>query len=130
MKKTIFIAALVLGCGIGWSADWLADGGDTVRSGWVKDEKIFNKDNVKGMKLLWKVDTKNQFHALHSLMAPLIVQNVPTSTGPKELVFVLRNPRTICTPTIPRKSASWSGASTSAMRAREWAVGAVPRPAQ
>jgi len=89
MKKLIAIAALGICCGIGWSADWLTDGGDVTRSGWVKDEKGFTKDNVKGMKLLWKAQTKNQFHALHSLMAPLIVQNVPTSSGPKEMVFLI-----------------------------------------
>ena len=93
MKKLIVTATLAIGyiacCGIAWSADWLTDGGDATRSGWVKDEKVFTKDNVKGLKLLWKAQTKNQFHALHSLMDPLVVSDVPTNDGKKEVVLVV-----------------------------------------
>ena len=35
--------------------DWLTDGGDNQRTGWNRNEKILTKDNVKNLKLLWKI---------------------------------------------------------------------------
>ena len=89
MKKQVVLVAALLCCGIAHSTDWLTDGGDNVRSGWNKEEHILTKDNIKNMKLLWKTETKNGPRALHGLMTPLIVQNVPTASGPKEMAFVV-----------------------------------------
>ena len=35
--------------------DWTTDGGDNQRTGWNKNEKTLTKDNVKNLKLLWKL---------------------------------------------------------------------------
>ena len=48
--------------------DWSTDGGDVQRTGWVRDEKILTKDNVKSLKMSWKRETGNEPRALHSLM--------------------------------------------------------------
>ncbi len=69
-------------------ADWPTDGGDNARSGWQKNEHILTKENVKGVHLLWKLNTGEQPRALHTLMTPLVVEGVPTSDGPKEVVYV------------------------------------------
>ena len=37
------------------ASDFLTEGVDNARTGWVRDEKIFTKANVGSMKLLWKV---------------------------------------------------------------------------
>jgi outer membrane protein assembly factor BamB len=71
------------------SPNWLMDGGDNQRSGWQKNETVLTKQNVKNLTLLWKIQTGNKPRALQSLMAPLVVENVPTSEGPKELVLVV-----------------------------------------
>ena len=93
MKKQILFIAAVLCCGIAHSTDrstdWLTDGGDNARSGWNKEEHTLTKDNVKNLKLLWKTETKNGPRALHGLMTPLVVHDVPTASGPKEMVFVV-----------------------------------------
>lgn len=65
--------------------DWLTDGGDNQRTGWVKNEKILTKDNVKNLKLQWKLETENGPRALHSLMPVLIIGQLPTSNGLKEV---------------------------------------------
>ena len=39
-------------------ADWLTDGGDPQRTAWQRHETILTKDNVKDMKLLWKVQAR------------------------------------------------------------------------
>ncbi len=88
--KTLSVCAgAMLLCGASLGQNWLMDGGDNIRSGWQRDEHILTKSNVKNMKLLWKVQTDVEPHALHALMGPLVVQDVPVSGGKKEMVYVL-----------------------------------------
>jgi outer membrane protein assembly factor BamB len=71
----------------GGSADWLTDGGDAQRTGWQKDEHILTKDNVKNLKVLWKLKLDNQPREMHSLFPPLIVSDVQTASGPKQIAI-------------------------------------------
>lgn len=91
MKALTTLACAALCCGVAaaQNGNWLMSGGDVQRSGWNKDETILSKTNVKGLKLLWKTKTDVYPHGLHTLMDPLVVQNVPTANGPKEMVYVL-----------------------------------------
>jgi hypothetical protein len=73
---------------IGWAANYPADGPDAGRTGWVKNEKIFNTTNVKSMKLLWKVRLDNAPREMHNLFPPLVVENVATASGRKEIAIV------------------------------------------
>lgn len=68
--------------------DWATDGGDAQRTGWVKDEKILNKENVGSLKLMWKLETQNYPRALHSLMPVLVMGQLNTGSGPKEIGIV------------------------------------------
>ena len=43
----------------GFAADWLTDGGDTKRTNWQRSETIITPDNVKDLKLIWKVKLDN-----------------------------------------------------------------------
>lgn len=110
-KRTALIAGVLCCCGLAAAApmpggsknkrvvraagpesnevNWLTDGGDNARSGWQKNETVLTEGNVKNLTLLWKIQTHNQVRALHSLMAPLVVENVPTSGGSKEMVYVV-----------------------------------------
>ena len=69
-------------------ADWLTDGGDPQRTAWQRNETILKKDNVKDMKLLWKIKLDNQPRQMHSLFPPLIAGNVTTPAGPTEIAIV------------------------------------------
>jgi len=113
MKTSLLPFALALGCGLALAStppaaprasrpprvapatapaqgvNWLMDGGDNQRSGWVKDETALTTENVKTLKLLWTVHTGNQPRALDSLMAPLVVDAVPTAAGVKQIVYVV-----------------------------------------
>ncbi len=90
MRKLIYIAIATLGCaafcGLGWAAEWTTDGGDAQRTGWQRDEKILNKDNVKNLKLLWKLKTDNVTRALFSF-TPALILNVPANGGTKEMAY-------------------------------------------
>src|SRR5207253_1541652 len=65
--------------------DWLTDGGDNQRTGWQRNETILNKNNVKNLKVLWKIPTGNQVRALHSLMPVLIIGRLETANGPRQV---------------------------------------------
>jgi outer membrane protein assembly factor BamB len=67
------------------AADWPTDGGSSKRDGWQRDETILGKDNVAGIKLLWKLNLDNQPREMHSLFPPLIASDVKTSSGSKEI---------------------------------------------
>lgn len=69
------------------AADWLTDGGDIRRTNWQKDEKILTKSNVKGMQLLWKKKLDNKPRQMHSLLEPLVIGQVSTPQGNKEIVI-------------------------------------------
>ena len=69
------------------SADWLQDGGDSMRTNWQKDEKLISTSTAKNIKLLWKQKLDNQVRAMHSLLPPLVIERVNTPNGPKQLVI-------------------------------------------
>ena len=68
-------------------ADWLTDGGDPQRTGWQRNETILTKDNVKNLAIHWKTKLDNEPREMHNLFAPMIVSNVPTKDGPKEIAI-------------------------------------------
>src|SRR3954463_1795138 len=88
MRKRRVLLALSAVCAILRGADWPTDGGNPQRTAWQQDEKILNKNNVKDMKLLWKLQLDNVPQEMHSLFPPLIIEKVPTAGGPKQLGIV------------------------------------------
>ena len=70
------------------AADWLTDGGksQTNRHG-SRTRPILNKDNVKNLKILWKLQLDNVPHEMHSLFPPLIVEAVNTPEGIKQIAI-------------------------------------------
>jgi len=107
MKQWISLAAMTACCGLAWSTgrlpqvatvtaqagaaalyDWTTDGGDNQRTGWNTQEKTLTRDNVKNLKLLWKLETKNQVRALHSLMPVLVLGQLNTPAGTKQVGFL------------------------------------------
>ena len=71
MKRVLAAIVLCAGATV-YAADFLAEGVDNGRTGWVKDEKIFTAANVGSMKLLWKTKLDSASRAMHNLFAPLI----------------------------------------------------------
>ena len=86
--RFLILIAATVSCAPGWGADWLTDGGNPQRTAWQKDEKILAKDNVKDLKILWKLKVDNEPREMHSLFPPLIVEKVTTRAGTKQLAFV------------------------------------------
>ena len=68
--------------------DYWTDGADIERSGWVKNEKLLTKANVGTLKLKWKLETGNQPRALHGLMPVLVIGQLATSAGVRQVGIV------------------------------------------
>jgi len=85
MRRILVTTTITLGCALG--ADWLTDGGNSMRTAWQKDEKIFTLDNVKNTKLLWKLKLDNEPRQMHSLFPPLIVEKVNTPNGARQIAI-------------------------------------------
>jgi outer membrane protein assembly factor BamB len=85
MRRILVTTTITLGCALG--ADWLTDGGNSMRTAWQKDEKIFTLDNVKNTKLLWKLKLDNEPRQMHSLFPPLIVEKVNTPQGVRQIAI-------------------------------------------
>ena len=87
MRKLNILIAISAGCAFIHGAEWPTDGHNSQRTNWQPDEKILNKDNVKNLKILWKIKLDNVPQEMHSLFPPLIVENVKTSAGPKQIAI-------------------------------------------
>src|SRR4051812_1402817 len=83
------LAAMLMCAGASLAAtDFLTEGVDNARTGWVKDEKIFTTANVGSSKLLWKTKLDSAPRAMHNLFAPLVAEKVTTAQGTKEVAIV------------------------------------------
>jgi outer membrane protein assembly factor BamB len=69
-------------------ANWLMDGYDKERTSWQRHETLLSADTVGGMKLLWKLKLDNQPRQMHNLFPALIVGDVQTARGRRELAIV------------------------------------------
>jgi outer membrane protein assembly factor BamB len=72
-------------------ANWPTYGGDAQRSGWEKADARISKDTIKDLQLLWKMKLENQPKGLRPLLPPLILGNLISYRGFKELAFVAAN---------------------------------------
>src|SRR5678816_3888657 len=80
--------AIGLCCAVIVGADWPTDGGNPQRTNWQRDETILRPDNVGNLKILWKLKFDNVPRQMHSLLPPLIIGQVRTSAGMKQIALV------------------------------------------
>src|SRR5262245_43615377 len=87
IQRCVALAVLV-SCVPLAAADYLTEGNDPGRTGWMKDEKVFTTANVKDMRLLWKVKLDSPPRQMHNLFSPLIAERVTTAQGAREIAIV------------------------------------------
>src|SRR6266481_6096067 len=68
------------------ASEWLTFGGDAQRTGWARQEKILSKDSLRAFDLHWKLHLDNEPKELISLTAPLVIEDVFTARGVKDIV--------------------------------------------
>src|SRR5712692_6264990 len=88
MKRLAVLWAVLLACGAAWSADYLMEGGDNGRTGCLRNDKSFNMNNVRNMRLLWKTKLDSVPREMHNLFPPMIATGVNTARGKKEILIV------------------------------------------
>lgn len=89
MRVARIAAVILLAWGVtGRTTDFLTEGVDPARTGWVRDEKVFTTANVGRSKLLWKLKLESTPRAMHNLFAPLVAERVTTPQGARELAVV------------------------------------------
>ena len=108
IHRLLIAAALFVTSTSVWTADYLAEGGDPQRTGWVKDEKIFNSSNVRDMKLLWKLKLDTPPREMHNLFPPLVVEKVTTKDGVKQIAVVAGVSDTLFGIDVERGTVLWS----------------------
>jgi outer membrane protein assembly factor BamB len=82
------LALVVLFAGVPlFGADYLTEGVDNGRTGWLKNETVFNTTNVQKMRLLWKAKVNSIPRQMHNLFSPLTVTGVSTPRGARELAI-------------------------------------------
>src|SRR5438046_9573234 len=84
----LILTGLLLGNGSVRAGQWLMFGGNPQRDGWARGEDTLNKENVKALKLIWKLRVASLPKEMNSLTAPVITVNVLTAQGHKDIVVV------------------------------------------
>jgi outer membrane protein assembly factor BamB len=83
------IPALIVFACLPIAADqWTTFGADPQRDSWSRGENILNKDNAGKIKLVWKLKIANAAREETSLAAPVVVENVLTVQGHKDIILV------------------------------------------
>ena len=87
MRKVLLI---VLSGVVGalWGADWSSQSGNPQRDGWARGEESLVKDQVPHLRLLYKVQLDNQSKGPDALTSPIVLSNLITYKGFKEMLFV------------------------------------------
>jgi outer membrane protein assembly factor BamB len=70
------------------AAEWPTGSFDQQRDAWQRNETKFTVDNVKNIRLLWKLKTDNKSMGMQSFREPLIVAGVQTGGGVKTLAIL------------------------------------------
>src|SRR5438477_1283964 len=93
MKRFLSLALIFLGGAYlanaqGRSIDWPFYGGDAQRTGWEKSDSRITKDNVNKFQLVLKRKLENEKTGPRSLTAPVVIGNLISYRGFKELAVV------------------------------------------
>ena len=89
MRAAKLTMVLLVSAGVtGLASDFLAEGVDSARTGWLRDERVFTPANVGTTTLQWTVKLDSKPRAMHNLFAPLVAERVDTADGPRELAVV------------------------------------------
>ena len=86
--RSMAILAAALTVAPVFCADFLTSGVDAARTGWLKDERVISKANAGQIKLLWKARLPSKPREMHNLFSPLVVQNLKTPSGVREVAIV------------------------------------------
>jgi outer membrane protein assembly factor BamB len=88
MRRFLFIVVLAAVASSLMAADWPSQSGNPQRDGWAQGENEIVKSAIPQIRLLYKRKFDNQSRGLNSLTSPIILGNLITYRGFKEMLFV------------------------------------------
>src|SRR5689334_348848 len=90
MRRFVLTGALIVAATVQtWTAiDYLTEGGDAARTGWLRNERSFTTANVSSLKLLWTATIDTPPREMHHLFPPLIIERIAVSGRERELAVV------------------------------------------
>lgn len=91
LLSTCFAVAAAAAHAQGRPRNWLTYGGDAQHSNWEPADTLITKDNAKDLRLLFKLKLENQPRTARALMPPIVLGNLISYRGFKELAFVAAN---------------------------------------
>jgi outer membrane protein assembly factor BamB len=92
------------------ASDYLTEGNDNSRTGWMKHEKVFTPGNVTRTRLLWKLTLDNAPREMHNLFPPLIVEKAAIEGGTREVAIVAGVSDTLFAIDVAKGSLLWKTA--------------------
>jgi len=92
--RTLLLIACFASTGLN-AGDWLTFGGDPQRTGWAKSETTLSPDNVSRLRVEWSLKLDNTPIEMNSLTVPVIVENIPTQKGFKDIVLIAGSSNTV-----------------------------------
>ncbi len=57
--RRLALSAIVTAAAVVWAADWPMLSGGPQRNGWAKSERLIDKTNVSGLRLLYKIQVES-----------------------------------------------------------------------
>ena len=82
------LAFLIVPATLAQESDYLTEGVDSARTGWMRNENVISKANASQIKLLWKTQLPSKPREMHNLFSPLIAAKLQTASGVKEVAIV------------------------------------------
>ena len=90
MRLTLILAVLCVAAASPavTAIDYLTEGGDQARTGWLREEKTFTPANVMRTALSWKTKLESAPREMHNLFPPLIVERARVGGTTREVAIV------------------------------------------
>ena len=85
-RKTVLM--LVVACPVLLAANWPSTGGNAQRDGWSRGEKKLSKETAANIKFIYAFKVNNGASRESELGSPVVLSNIITWKGFKQLVFV------------------------------------------
>jgi outer membrane protein assembly factor BamB len=111
------------------TSNWLTFSYDPWRTGWDRAEKKISKASASHLHLLWKLQTDTvpePMNRYSTMTEPVVVNNVSTKDGPKNLVFVASQDNQVYAIDAVRGTLVWKRSYPNTMKPPVAATGNCP----
>ena len=88
MKWRKTVVMMLVACPVLLAANWPSTGGNAQRDGWSRGEKKLSKETAANIKFIYAFKVNNSASRESELGSPVVLSNIITWKGFKQLVFL------------------------------------------